>query len=127
MWDGGEACHAAHGLDNVTRYIHTGKVEYGFELAKELISQTCSQQRREVAQRIEDVVNQLGVFLAVQELVLEVNGEDSLHPIERVPLAYFVPEDESDMPGVGITLLSRFVFFAILEFILNFLSRCIIG
>ena len=70
------------------------------ELPQELVCDHSTEDRTEVAEHGEGVVDGGSAVLGEVELLVEIDAEDGLHAIVREPLAELIPDDEEDLLGV---------------------------
>ena len=73
--DGGES------LEKVAENVDEGNVYDSLELAKQLVGDHGSEERHEVAEHGEGVVDDGAAVLREVELLVEVNTKNRLHPI----------------------------------------------
>ena len=88
------------GLENVAQDVEEGDVNDRLELPQELVSDPGSQDRCEVTEAGECVIDCSGLVLREAQLFLQIQRQDGLHAIVRKSLAELVSHNEENTEGI---------------------------
>ena len=84
----------------MSQYVDDGDGDNCLELPEELVSNHCAENWAEVAQHGEGVVDGGGTVLGEVELLVEINTEDSLHPVVGQSLTELISNDQKNLPRI---------------------------
>ena len=84
----------------MTKDIDDRDVDDRLELAQQSVGQDGSEDGGEVAEHGEGVVDHGGRVLRQVQLLLQIEGEDGLHPVVGESFTELIPDDEEDAFGV---------------------------
>ena len=84
----------------MSQYVDDGDGDDCLEFTEELISNHGTKNRAEVAEHGEGVVDGSCSVLAEVELLVEINTQDSLHPVVRQSLTELISNDQKNLPRI---------------------------
>ena len=85
----------------MTKDIDDRDVDDRLELAQQGVGKDGAKDGGEVAEHGEGVVDHGGRVLRQVQLLLQIEGEDGLHPVVGESFTELIPDDEEDAFGVG--------------------------
>ena len=96
-----EGGNCRQGLEQVTEYVDDRDVDNRLELAQQGVRKDGAKDGGEVAEHGEGVVDHGGRVFRQVQLLLQIEGEDGLHPVVGESFTELIPDDEEDAFGVG--------------------------
>ena len=96
-----EGGHCSQGLEQMAEHVNDRDVDNCLELAQQGVGKDGAKDGGEVAEHGEGVVDHGGRVLRQVQLLLQIEGEDGLHPVVGESFTELIPDDEEDAFGVG--------------------------
>ena len=92
--------HGGQCLQQMSQNVNDGNRDDCLELSEELVCNHCAKNWTEVAQHGEGVIYRGGSVLGEVKFLVEIDGEDSFHPIVRKPLAELISDNKENLFGI---------------------------
>ena len=96
-----EGGHRSQSLEQVAEDVDDRDVDDRLELAQQGVGQDGPEDGGEVAEHGEGVVDHGGRVLRQVQLLLQIEGEDGLHPIVGESLTELIPHNEEKTEGIA--------------------------